>query len=356
MKILALCGDAGGTRALIPVLQALRERSDVTLECRAYAAGAAVLADEGFMAEPLGVATDVAAFDALLCGTSVNAQMWELEFAQEASKAGVRTVTFVDSWINYLKRFTLGGRLVLPDAICVTDELAESDMRALGFPADRLAVTGHPGFAACMRYRDGSLRAAHAKRTRALLEVPDGDVLVLYSSQPLSQLWTREKLGFLEDEVYSDVASSLSDIAAATGRRIHLLVKRHPREQDSQALMNDIDAPHLRILDNPATLGKMAAVDWAAACDAAVGINSILLIESAMAGVPAVSYQPNRRIPDPLPSNKTGLTHGITRREDLRAALDKALAGVAPPRATFGPADATQRILSLLNSHQEATP
>jgi hypothetical protein len=50
--------------------------------------------------------------------------MLEIEFIARARVNGIRTISLLDHWVNYVERFTREGSVFLPDEIWVTDEIA----------------------------------------------------------------------------------------------------------------------------------------------------------------------------------------------------------------------------------------
>src|SRR5918911_445050 len=300
MRILTVAGDAGGARALTPVIRRLL-KSGAEVECCAYAAAIKIWASDSFETRPV-FPVELTDYDKILLGTSVSAEKFELEIIRQARAVRVPTISVLDFWTNYRERFTAAdGELVLPGAIAVMDERAREQMIALGFPAEILRVTGQPAFDELARYR----------REAATVEETDGErravVSVLYASQPLSQLYSREQLGFDEREVWSDVAAALSEILSRCNRECILYFKPHPREADGDSPPM-IDSAFLKTVIMDAFADpRRAALD----CDLVVGMNSILLLEACFLSRPVVSYQPNLLLPDPLPSNERGWSRAV---------------------------------------------
>jgi hypothetical protein len=82
-------------------------------------------------------------------------------------------------------------------------------------------------------------------------------------------------------------------------------------------------------------------------------------MEAALLHVPVVSYQPDLRISDPLPSNALGWSRAVTARADLDEALDGELfdPAVRAERrrrlvAIVRPGGATGRVASLLTAER----
>jgi len=66
---------------------------------------------------------DLKDVELVLTGTS-SESMLEIESIARARMHGIRTVSLLDHWVNYVERFTRDGSVLLPDEIWVTDEIA----------------------------------------------------------------------------------------------------------------------------------------------------------------------------------------------------------------------------------------
>ena len=338
MKVLALAGDAGGARTLSPVLKRLASQPGVTLQVQAYAAAVEIWRREGWPVSPVDISA-VATCDRVLLGTSWQPEQWELEAISAARKADIRSVSVLDSWVNYRVRFlNRRGEFVLPDAIAVMDESARAEMVGEGFPSERLAVTGHPGFDELERFcsleAQTTARAKVAKALNAILPLPAGEgwgegdrppnaeganlqpLLFLFASQPISQMADGASWGFDEHLVLADFIAALDGVLRDHHQKAVLLVKRHPRETGALILPSATSLT-IHIVDD--SLGDYR--ELVTASDFVLGMNSNLLLEACLLGKPVVSYQPGLLRPDPLPSNRLGWSRAVTARDALASAL-----------------------------------
>lgn len=313
MKILAVAGDAGGARALQTVIHRL-QKDGITVECYAYAAAIQIWEAEGFTPRT-NFPQEIKQFDKILLGTTVSTEQNELVIIRQAQIADIPTVSVLDFWTNYRARFTTAdGDFILPKAIAVMDEPARHEMIGLDFPKEILHVTGQPAFDELADYL--------IKNETNFLIDSGQKIKILYVSQPLSQLYHRDKLGFDEYEAIQDVVNELAAILEKNKRHGILTLKLHPREADRTYNFQVSDLPFLEIVtaeafDNPRRVVQNS--------DFVIGMNSILLMEACIMEKPVISYQPNLRIPDPLPSNKYRWSKAIYQRQHLAAALENEL-------------------------------
>ncbi|MGB0588916.1 MAG: hypothetical protein ACPGU1_04470 [Myxococcota bacterium] len=319
-----LARQAGTAAAFTPLIDALEASGDTPLVmalgdaqrswgARASLSHAAFSGLEGELAAQ-------ALPSLLITGTSAevddDARSWRW-----ARQAGVPTVAFVDSWVNYAMRFTAshGGWVdPLPDVIAVIDEASRERMRRLGLPDGRLRVLGSPAFDALMSQRSPS-------------PSQDGGVELLFASQPLAgrglaASWNEHAaLDLLIDTLKSMVFEL----------PVTLVLRRHPAEPEGlfSPRLEGAQSPdlRLRIDDRPDRIASVAAAH------VVVSVVSMLQVEAQWLGRPALSIQPG----DPAPADLLDLHHVpvATDKVTVKAALERLLserwsAPSSPPLAT----------------------
>ena len=321
MNILALAGDAGGARALLPVIRQLMAMPEVRVDCYAYAAATALWSSEGLRASP-PERIRLDGVDCVMLGTTVGPEQWEVEIIRRARAARLKTVSFVDAWLHYHERFTArDGTEHWPDVIAVIDGDTKAEMRAEGFPLPRIVVTGHPSFDGLAAYGDAGRRAKARQALREWAGCQGGEPCVVYVSQPLSQLCPRDVLGFHESEALEGTVEALERLLARRRTKATLVIKSHPREAGASFELWG----ERRSLRVQRCLDSWDRLDLVVGADLIVGMNSMLLMEACVLGRPVVSYQPNLRTPDPLPTNRRGWSRAVYEPEQLEWALEEEL-------------------------------
>lgn len=329
-SILAVCGDPGGARALLPVLQQLKHDDRIVLTCAAYRQGWSILAAAGFEVVALNedrsdaqaamqlLVTTKASL--LLAATSVNGADWEKVFIASARAQGIASVGVLDFWSNYLPRFSsTGGQLdCLPDRLAVMDARAVTELTAIGVPTASLVVTGQPAFDALETERSAFTPAVRA-RTRAHLGLQAGEKLVLFVSQPFRQLTGTglASLGFDEQSVWTAVLQCLPNLGRTA--RVTLAIRPHPRE--SLEWFQPASGPGWRTV----LARESEAHELVLSADLVVGMNSVLLLEASGLGCVVVSLQPDLRGPDPLPTNASGASHAVFESAAIPSTLARML-------------------------------
>lgn len=319
MRVVAVAGDAGGARALLPVIIELRSRG-VEVDARAYAAATAIWTAAGLRPHPARP-IDIGGADRVVLGTTVGPEQHELEYLAAAQAARIPVVSIVDSWVHYRERFTSStGEVRWPDHVAVADEEMRDGVVAQGAPRGRVVVTGQPAFDELAPLSTAEGRADARAFVSSAFGISSGGTLVLFASQPLHQLYAPEELGFDDRAILGEVVTDLVGVMEARARSADLVVKLHPREMADPPPVPRSPGPAVRI--HVAPDDRLPARVLAAAADLVVGMSSILLVEACLLGTPAISYQPGLRLPDALPANRRGWTRAVRDRGALAAALD----------------------------------
>lgn len=326
-KILAAARDVGGANAIVPVLTHLALRRDCSVACVGYGQSETIFAREHLNAVPASAYGEVGKTsaelydlaehiiehespDAVLVGTSWGVSL-DKELVAAANARDVFTMAVLDTWSYYRERFISLDDLrlrYLPRLIAVMDETARAEATAAGVPADRLVITGQPHFdEVVVQLSSESIRQAAAKWRERWSA--GAECLVLFASEaiardfPPGSLWYR---GYTEREALAGLLSVRGDAA--------LVIKLHPQNALSDVSLPDGTERVWLAQDEP-------ALECIVAADLVVGMTSMMLLEAAFAGKPAISYQPGAVGTDQFVGNKWGITQAVYSREMLRAAL-----------------------------------
>lgn len=204
-----------------------------------------------------------------------------------ARAAGVPAYQAVDTWYGYRRRLTHGGEALWPDRLLVIDDDAAAAARGEGVPAERLLVTGHPGWAEAATLPPADPRA------------------VAFLEQPVAANYG-ERLGYTE-------LSSWALLQEAARRRPDLVGEtRYCRHPDCAATP-------------PPGAGDVAEDSRAAlaACGTVTGMFSSLMTEAVLGGRRVVSLQPGAAGDDLCALSARGLIPRAATAEDLIAALER---------------------------------
>lgn len=331
-RVLFSANDPGGAQAILPVVQALIARGDtvrgmVTGPAHGIYARAGIAADDAHGYSGGELAREITAFkpDAYLAGTSIGNSIDKRILEQ---LKGTLSVYVIDFWSHYGHRFpeAEADYTHLPTRICVTDKRMRHEMMKEGFPSGPLAITGNPHFE---HFTEGITRDAEDTQ------------LAVFISQPVRADTRAEgslDCGFDEYKVLETVIARLP-----AGMR--LSIRLHPREEKGK-----FDA----YLNGRVAIAKEATLEEALSkAGLVIGMFSPVLMQSALAGKPAISYQPERIGEDPLPTNALGITKAAKSETELINLLAAYTNGKFPPPAsdieTLWPKGATLRVIAVID-------
>jgi len=322
MRILFSAHDAGGAHAIVPVVVALKA-AGVDVIVRADGPAADICASRGIATSTRTAFAEGA--DAYIFGTSAGETIEKAIFLSVQGR--MPTVAVLDYWSNYAVRFSRRDRdfAYLPDRICVMDDIARDEMIAEGFDPARIVVTGNPHF-------DHFADAITSDREDAKR--------LLFISQPLSVM-AREP-GYAAYPF--DEFTALADVVAACKivlPEYRLAIRSHPKERAGK---------YKRVLDDRVALAKEATLEQALSRSGLiVGMNSVVLLQAVAAGKPVLSYEPGLKGPDPLVSNRLGVTRSVHSSAELADALERYASGTLPvPERSMRdvwPPGATERVV-----------
>lgn len=378
MKILVTAHETGSANALVPVIRELSAMPNTEVQVLATGYAPRIFALEGIPHRQVELPEQRdAAFlqfaDRLLeeCGPEllVLGTAWEknLEkaFLQLAPDRGIRTLSIVDNWCHFKERFLQveGTDASFPDRVAVIDESAQEQAIAEGVPAERVVITGQPYLESIRERAEDpavSRLAAQLRKQWQPASFPETTRLILFVSEPFSAYSSPASpyyRGYTEIEALEELLEAARNIEEKRGFPVKVVVKLHPREFDSSSSM----AMNTTLKGIPTERdGNNLAI--LAASDAVVGMSSMLLVESALAGRLTISFEPNGKEEVAFEGARIGAVAKADSVRQLTDWLDAALTrpAFAPPAALFGLAHsgATRRVveaaLDLLNAGQEA--
>ena len=340
-SILVSANDPGGANAILPVVQALLARGD-TIQSIVTGPALKQFRSAGFPSQYLGENLSIGIIDGALLSEDDLARAVE-SFKPEAYLAGTSTgnsidkkifkslrecpsVYVIDFWSQYGHRFSQPESDLshLPARICVIDSRMRDEMIAEGFPDDRLRITGNPHFE---HFTEHITREAE-ERSR-----------VVFVSQPIRQ----DAAEGMPAGTALDEFEVLERVLAVLPPHLHLSIRLHPREE-----VRKFDT----YLNERVTIAREPTLEEALSkAGLVIGMFSPVLMQAALAGKPAISYQSAATQEDPLPTNALCITQRIGNNEELSRFLTAYENGTWRPAHTTGPfpAGATERVVEVID-------
>lgn len=224
----------------------------------------------------------------LVTGTSWNSLI-ETDAIRICKNQGIKTISILDYWTNYIERFMNRGEYILPDYYFVMDDIAKMDAIKCGVDCNIIRVVGHPGMD---KYFSARNKNIHSRKEGCAIEN------VLFLSQPLHALWG-DALGYDENIVISD----LIDASQKIGFKLSILF--HPKESNWIKEKYRDYGVNGNIMD--------VVKDY----DTVIGMVTIGILQSYLLGAKVISYQPGLCNSDLCITNRLSITRGIYSYDDL---------------------------------------
>lgn len=230
---------------------------------------------------PLSVSTIGAALEAsdeVLCGTSWQSTL-EVEAIAHARTLGLRTVAFLDHWVNYTERFVRNDNPCLPDEIWVGDVDAER-LAVSAFPETVVRLEPNLYF---QELREEFLTIAGSSAVRL------SGSAVLYVTEPIREhglltFGDERHFGYTEEDA---LRYFLSNAAAVDPAISSITIRPHPAETEGKYRWALTEC-RLPIVEG----GIRALVSEIADADVVVGCESMAMVVALLGGKRVVSCIP----------------------------------------------------------------
>jgi hypothetical protein len=253
--IVAAFHDPGAFGMALPVLKAINQRNDVSLQV--FVGQALWNRAKGAGLDPLPLSTALPLFKRigrnakLLTGTSWGSSDEQL-LRNQAQTQGVQSFVFVDYWSSYTERWegaTYAAMFIDSERVFVVDSEMSHEMQVLGFRGSKLVTVGHPGWEDLLKQSPRATKKA------------DVSPSVVFLSEPFRK------------EGSDPRGAILARVEAAFGKEAVLYLKPHPKEvelptRSERWLTLDADLP----------IGELPG------SDVVLGFQSMALIELALLG------------------------------------------------------------------------
>ena len=243
--------------------------------------------------------------DKVITGTSLGNSV-EKKIIKFSKKYEFFVISIVDYWSNYVPRFgrSKNHELILPNLICVTDELMKKEMVTLGFNKKFLKVTGNPSFNALVK------KKKHRVNKRK----------ILFLSQPFSEpKYFNQNRGYDEIEVIKDLFQVLEKINKKNFKNFEILIRPHPQEEKLKWIL------FLKNFSGKTRVCLDLNQDYKKSLDSSFivfGMCSMGLFHAALMGKKVLSYQPRVKSEwDFSILNKLGLSKTITSKIEMQRKL-----------------------------------
>lgn len=329
--VLLFAEDPGAANYVAPLPEALAKRD---LSTRLFSGGLAQTQFEslGVPFEPglssVGVANlvDEVSPRVVVSGTAENPDTPGLALIREARRRGIPTVGAVDGPAHPDRRFRGrgGGALDCAPDIILAPDVATADAYALqGHPRDAVVACGNPHYDRVrVEARRLIANGRAVLRGRLWPDAPPGRPVITFLAESSEGMDTAE---YRRNASYTLVGRGTSerrteivleevlDALAGVDPRPWLVLRLHPKNAVAEF------SPYLTAFG--AVSRKEPPLEVLVATDGVVGLSSVMLVEAALVGTPALSVLPRPSETRRLSTIAMGLTPVVTAREPLGRAL-----------------------------------
>jgi len=276
----------------------------------------------------------------LIAGTASNPNTLGLALVAEARSAKIESIGVVDALMNPDYRFRGQSDKPLtyaPDWLLVVDESTKAAYTALGYPAERAIICGHPHYDYMRTVRTKlENEGQNALRQRVLPGVPKERKVIIFATDCSARLYRQRTGSPVRDGQVHLADYTLVGRGTGNGRtevvleefldavqlvrpRPYLVLRLHPKDTSEDY------TKYLDEFDLVSSGGSPFELVYAA--DLVVGLTTMLVLEAALLGKLTLSIVPRVVEMDWLPSVRAGVTPCAATRKQLRAALVDLLYG-----------------------------
>lgn len=294
--LLVYAQDAGGARAILPVVKELISRGCYHIHILTHRFAGNIFRREGMASIDLGqvsmVPLNAQSANQLLvqlnpcgvfCGTSSQSDPSNGELIRAAREAKVPCFALMDHWKGWDRfRSHRGVWDYLPTLLGVIDEVSRQQATKSGIPPSSICIVGHPHLEALFQAgpsMQGNLREKWRFN-------PDDFVCTLFTQPIVEGEGERRTLhAFLAGErakAMEGIIRALNESCSRRGLRLRMLIKPHPREIVENLRGEAVGIQIVREEDS---------LDVALSSDLVIGIDSMSLYEAHIAGASVVGLR-----------------------------------------------------------------
>jgi len=338
-KILIVAEDLGGYNAVKNVLLSLSR--DIYFEVLSLFCGTAAkfasIGDKNFVDCDQKDTQEIYKFleefkpNLVFFGTGIGDTL-DKKVLEWAKKYKIPTLGIIDYWSEYKLRFSAQKSMFLPDKICVIDDYMFNSMVRDGFGKGSLVITGNPYF----------------EDFKEIYNTNEN--YILFVSQPFSEIkFLSGHRKFDEVEIFSQIVGIIKEL----GIMEKIIIGLHPRTIKKEKYNKIINDSKLNI-----SIFEKTSSELIAGARLVLGINSMVLFESAIRGKKVVSYQPGiDKEDDSLMSNRIGISCGVYDKESLKKCIfsmynnemDKSIK-FREVRKEYIDSNPTQKVIDVINN------
>jgi predicted glycosyltransferase len=165
----------------------------------------------------------------IFCGTSLN--KFEFLWRKAAKNENIKTISFIDHWTSYVKRFSFNNEIIFGDEILVLNEIAKEEAIEAGIPENLINIFENPYYKKVKNFNPEINKESFFR----LLNLDISKKTILYISDDIKRSFSENVngeciLGFDEYSVLKDIIICLNKLEKKVDfSSFQLVIKLHPR-------------------------------------------------------------------------------------------------------------------------------
>ncbi len=240
-------------------------------------------------------------FDIVVTGTSLG-QSIDKELIIWAKERHIPSISIVEHWSWYRKRFLLNDKYIFPDYIILNDKFALKEAVIDGLDKNILFPLGNPYLE---ELSNRNINVFEKEKYYISNKIPKNKRIILFISESLCGPLALE-LGYDEYQVISSLKRILS-------KNDFLIIKIHPEENISK--YNIFQDDSTKIISENLTPEFLSILG-----DKIIGMASMLLLEISFFRKDIISFRPNSK--KQFIGQKLGVTNDAVNIEELKILLN----------------------------------
>ncbi len=230
----------------------------------------------------------------------------------------------IDHWCHYRERFMEPhtGVVRLPSRIGVMDPFALEQAVAAGLPSERLVVVGQPYLEGLVREAGQPELLKEARTLRMQWQAGKSSPLILFASEKYPEnpgIPTSSFPKYTETEALEGLLQAVNRLQEKNSFRPTVVVKLHPKES-----IQSFERGPLARAANIQVVAGVSAWPSILASDLVVGMTSMILLEAALIGKAAISYQPDVKNNSPFVGTQLGIISTAAEVDQLTQQIEQA--------------------------------
>ena len=246
-----------------------------------------------------------------LTGTSLGSNTLDKKAILISKKYKIPSISVIEHWSWYLRRFQSNKGLILPDKIILNDQKAYNESIKDGLPSEKLIVLGNPVLEN-LAIKSLDRKMININSLKQKFKLPLNKKIILFISESLTEFRSKKDvLGFDEYIVFKFIKEFFLQYD------FHILIKSHPAEpkykygkpDQNLSYIENIDVEELSVIPNKI-----------------IGMGSMLLLEMSFYRNDIISLRPGSKVP--FIGNDLNLTIPVYDFDSINKAFNMSMKGI----------------------------